>query len=103
VMIHVGDPVALFDPVDETNERWEELHQNPEWAWTSPGARHPFNDLRAASPPPGGSCHHPGSRAQRYLRPGGPRHRLSSLPSILVPFSRAGSRQRTAASSWPRA
>lgn len=36
VMIHVGDPVAFFEPVDETNERWEELGQNPEWAWTSP-------------------------------------------------------------------
>jgi predicted TIM-barrel fold metal-dependent hydrolase len=22
VMIHVGDPVAFFDPVDEHNERW---------------------------------------------------------------------------------
>ena len=25
VLIHVADPVAFFDPVDETNERWEEL------------------------------------------------------------------------------
>lgn len=36
VLIHVGDPVAFFDPVDETNERFEELSQNPQWAWTSP-------------------------------------------------------------------
>ncbi len=36
VLIHVGDPVAFFDPVDETNERWEELQQHPEWVWTSP-------------------------------------------------------------------
>lgn len=36
VMIHVADPVAFFDPVDETNERWEELQSNPDWAFTSP-------------------------------------------------------------------
>jgi predicted TIM-barrel fold metal-dependent hydrolase len=30
VMIHVADPVAFFDPIDENNERWEELgfHQS---------------------------------------------------------------------------
>jgi len=36
VMIHVADPVAFFDPIDETNERWEELGHHPEWAFTSP-------------------------------------------------------------------
>jgi predicted TIM-barrel fold metal-dependent hydrolase len=36
VMIHVADPVAFFDPVDETNERWEELGHHPDWAFTSP-------------------------------------------------------------------
>jgi predicted TIM-barrel fold metal-dependent hydrolase len=36
VVIHVADPVAFFDPVDETNERWEELGQHPDWAFTSP-------------------------------------------------------------------
>jgi predicted TIM-barrel fold metal-dependent hydrolase len=36
VMIHVADPVAFFDPVDETNERWEELGEHPDWAFTSP-------------------------------------------------------------------
>ena len=36
VLIHVADPVAFFDPIDETNERWEELGQHPEWAFTSP-------------------------------------------------------------------
>lgn len=36
VMAHVADPVAFFDPIDETNERWEELGQNPDWAFTSP-------------------------------------------------------------------
>jgi predicted TIM-barrel fold metal-dependent hydrolase len=36
VMIHVADPVAFFDPIDETNERWEELGNHPDWAFTSP-------------------------------------------------------------------
>lgn len=36
VMVHVADPVAFFDPIDETNERWEELGANPDWAFTSP-------------------------------------------------------------------
>jgi predicted TIM-barrel fold metal-dependent hydrolase len=36
VMIHVADPVAFFDPLDETNERWEELGQHPDWRFPSP-------------------------------------------------------------------
>ena len=36
VMIHVADPVAFFDPLDETNERWEELNEHPDWQFPSP-------------------------------------------------------------------
>jgi predicted TIM-barrel fold metal-dependent hydrolase len=36
VMIHVADPVAFFDPLDATNERWEELHTHPDWQFPSP-------------------------------------------------------------------
>ena len=36
VVIHVADPVAFFDPIDQTNERWEELQAHPDWAFTSP-------------------------------------------------------------------
>lgn len=36
VLVHVADPVAFFDPVDEINERYEELGQHPDWAFTSP-------------------------------------------------------------------
>ena len=36
VMIHVADPVAFFDPINETNERFEELGAHPDWAFTSP-------------------------------------------------------------------
>jgi predicted TIM-barrel fold metal-dependent hydrolase len=44
VVMHVADPVAFFDPVDETNERWEELRNHPDWAFASP-AFPPFMDI----------------------------------------------------------
>ena len=31
VLIHSSDPVAFFWPLDETNERWDELHAHPDW------------------------------------------------------------------------
>ena len=31
VTIHVADPIAFFEPLDESNERWEELQANPDW------------------------------------------------------------------------
>lgn len=36
VLIHVADPVAFFDPLDNHNERWEELVGSPDWQFTSP-------------------------------------------------------------------
>jgi predicted TIM-barrel fold metal-dependent hydrolase len=36
VLIHVADPVAFFKPMDETNERWEELNIHPDWQFNSP-------------------------------------------------------------------
>ena len=36
VLMHVADPVAFFDPLDNTNERYEELQRNPDWQFTSP-------------------------------------------------------------------
>ena len=33
VIIHTADPAAFFDPIDETNERWEELSRRPEWSF----------------------------------------------------------------------
>ncbi len=33
VLIHTGDPVAFFEPVDGTNERLEELLEKPEWSF----------------------------------------------------------------------
>jgi predicted TIM-barrel fold metal-dependent hydrolase len=31
VMIHTADPVAFYEPLDETNERYEELEEHPDW------------------------------------------------------------------------
>ncbi len=36
VFIHTGDPVAFFDPVDERNERLEQLLAHPEWSFADP-------------------------------------------------------------------
>ncbi|MEJ5314081.1 MULTISPECIES: amidohydrolase family protein [Anaerolinea] len=44
VLIHVADPVAFFDPIDETNERWEELGKHPDWSFPSPPFP-PFLDI----------------------------------------------------------
>ena len=33
VIIHTADPAAFFLPIDETNERWEELHRHPDWSF----------------------------------------------------------------------
>jgi predicted TIM-barrel fold metal-dependent hydrolase len=33
VGIHVGDPVAFFTPTDQNNERYEELHNHPDWSF----------------------------------------------------------------------
>ena len=33
VIMHVADPAAFFLPIDETNERWEELHRHPDWSF----------------------------------------------------------------------
>jgi predicted TIM-barrel fold metal-dependent hydrolase len=36
VLIHVADPVAFFDPLDHSNERWEELQAHPDWHFPNP-------------------------------------------------------------------
>jgi predicted TIM-barrel fold metal-dependent hydrolase len=33
VIIHTADPAAFFDPIDETNERWEELSRHLDWSF----------------------------------------------------------------------
>lgn len=47
VAIHTADPVAFFDPVDQRNERLEELLARPEWSFCDP--KYPrFDRLMAA-------------------------------------------------------
>jgi predicted TIM-barrel fold metal-dependent hydrolase len=36
VSIHVTDPEAFFHPVDNTNERYEELTEHPDWSFYGP-------------------------------------------------------------------
>jgi predicted TIM-barrel fold metal-dependent hydrolase len=53
VTIHVADPIAFFEPLDGANERWEELHEHPDWHFwpTRPAGRPdldgypPFDEL----------------------------------------------------------
>jgi hypothetical protein len=33
VSIHSGDPKAFWQPIDENNERYEELREHPDWAF----------------------------------------------------------------------
>jgi predicted TIM-barrel fold metal-dependent hydrolase len=45
VTIHVADPVAFFEPLDATNERWEELREHPDWHfWPARPAGRPEAD-----------------------------------------------------------
>ena len=37
VLHHVADPVAFFKPVDQYNERYEELSKVPDWSFCRPG------------------------------------------------------------------
>jgi predicted TIM-barrel fold metal-dependent hydrolase len=56
IVIHIADPIAFFEPLDPTNERWEELHANPDWHfWPTRPANErdapgfpPFDELLAA-------------------------------------------------------
>ncbi len=36
VLIHIADPVAFFEPMDRSNERYEELQANPDWSFCKP-------------------------------------------------------------------
>ncbi len=47
VIIHSADPAAFFLAIDETNERWDELHRHPDWSF--PAEKYPSReDLWAA-------------------------------------------------------
>jgi predicted TIM-barrel fold metal-dependent hydrolase len=45
LLIHTGDPLAFFEPLDEHNERLEELLEHPDW-WFGDRSRFPaFDEL----------------------------------------------------------
>ena len=45
ILIHIADPVAFFEPLDANNERYEELHENPEWSFSDKDKYMTFNQL----------------------------------------------------------
>ncbi|MDF2705136.1 amidohydrolase family protein [Nonomuraea muscovyensis] len=47
IALHTADPVAFFEPVDERNERLEQLTARPDWAFSGPGFP-PFERLMEA-------------------------------------------------------
>jgi hypothetical protein len=47
VLIHTADPIAFFEPIDERNERLEELGVHPEWSFHG-GRFPPFDRLLEA-------------------------------------------------------
>lgn len=37
ILIHIADPIAFFRPMDNNNERLEELNENPNWSFYKEG------------------------------------------------------------------
>ncbi len=33
ILIHIADPIAFFKPIDKYNERYDELHERPDWSF----------------------------------------------------------------------
>lgn len=48
VSIHVADPKAFWEPLNETNERWAELKDHPDWWFGDPQKYPPREELLAA-------------------------------------------------------
>ena len=105
VSIHVTDPEAFFHPVDNTNERYEELTEHPDWSFYGPQfpskesilaardrvfARHPhttFVALHMANWP----------ENLDYVS-----HLLDTLPNVMVEFGAREAELGPAAASRPR-
>jgi predicted TIM-barrel fold metal-dependent hydrolase len=47
VLVHIADPEAFFDPVDEHNERYLELIEHPDWSYYGSGT-YTFHELMEA-------------------------------------------------------
>ena len=46
VLIHTADPAAFFTPIDEKNERWEELSRHPDWSFYGSQRPEKYADLK---------------------------------------------------------
>jgi predicted TIM-barrel fold metal-dependent hydrolase len=90
VLIHSADPIAFFEPIDEQNERWVQLHRHPDWSFHGPQfpsfaevlaqhdrmiARHPGTTFISA---------HMGSQAEDLTALA---ERLARLPNLHVDIS----------------
>jgi len=47
VSIHTADPRAFWQPLDSSNERWDELHDHPRWWFGDPKVYPPREELLA--------------------------------------------------------
>ncbi len=45
VLMHIGDPKAFFDELNQYNERYEELIENPDWNFNDKDKYMTFNEL----------------------------------------------------------
>jgi predicted TIM-barrel fold metal-dependent hydrolase len=53
IVVHVADPIAFFDPLDERNERWEELAAHPDWHFWPPRGSEAARTASPADPDAG--------------------------------------------------
>jgi predicted TIM-barrel fold metal-dependent hydrolase len=50
IVVHIADPIAFFDPLDEHNERWEELAGHPDWHFWPPRGSDPADPEAGFTP-----------------------------------------------------
>ena len=50
IVVHIADPIAFFDPLDERNERWEELAGHPDWHFWPPRGSDPADPAAGFTP-----------------------------------------------------
>ncbi|TYB38389.1 amidohydrolase family protein [Actinomadura chibensis] len=88
VAIHTADPIAFFDPVDERNERYEQLLAHPDWSFADPSRFPRFDrlmdaleDLVAAHPRTVFVAVHAGCQAEDLGRVG---RMLAAYPNLHI-------------------
>ena len=84
VLVHVADPIAFFDPLDEHNERWEELSAHPDWHFWPPGGPDAA-DARGGGSVGGGGA---GARESGARESGAREEGFTPFDDILAAFDR---------------